>query len=112
VRGVPDSIIFRIRIDPSPSRQVVGGQSVVPVRGRPIVSEDRMRLGGKDFSAYHDYVGMEAHPAVSNATRRDRCVWLHAIVFVCSGFDAIPETMPPLDRFGSGRDPRSDGGGT
>jgi len=57
-------------------------------------------------------VGMEAHPAVSNATGRDRCVWLHAIVFVCSGLDAIPETTPPLARFGSGRDPRSDGGGT
>ena len=57
-------------------------------------------------------IGVQAHPAVSNATGRDRCVWLHAIVFVCSGLDAIPETTPPLARFGSGRDPRSDGGGT
>jgi hypothetical protein len=54
-------------------------------------------------------VGMQAHPALPNTPRRDRCAWLHARVFVGSGLDAIAETALPLARFGSGGDPRSDG---
>ncbi len=68
-------------------------------------------LESPSIAGWHRHVGMQAHPTVSHAARRDQCAGLDPVVVLSDRLDSVPETTPRLARFGASGDSRSDGGG-
>jgi len=57
------------------------------------------------------HIGVQTHPALSHAARRDSGVRLHPTLFAIKRLDAIPKTPPTLPYLGTRCDPRTNGSG-
>jgi hypothetical protein len=68
-------------------------------------------LESPSIAGRHGHVGMQAHPTVSHAARRDQCARLDPVVVLSDRLDSIPEPSPWLTGFKASGDSRSDGGG-